>query len=202
MPTTEPRIDDYIASKAPFAQPILQQLRALIHEACPEVVETIKWGHPAFEYQGILCGLAGFKHYASLGFWKEKLLREVGHADIAVLDAVGKLQSVDQLPSDAAVIQLIQEAMRLNTENIKPTSPARKNPEKKPAVMPDYFTEALQQHPSAQKTFEAFSPSAKRDYVEWLEEAKTEATRTKRLSTAIEWIAEGKQRHWKYQTRK
>ncbi len=77
MPTThDPRIDAYIAKSVPFAQPIMEHCRALIHEACPEVTETIKWGMPSFEYKGILCGFAAFKAHCSFGFWKHAILAE------------------------------------------------------------------------------------------------------------------------------
>ena len=203
MPTTNRRVDDYISTIAPWQQAILQKFRALIHQACPDVEESIKWSRPAFGYKGIVCGISGFKHYCSLGFWKESVLKEMPGLDSAVLEAVGKVHEGSKLPSDAAILKLLREAVRLNEEDIKIPKPAAgKSLDKSRLTMPADFEKALRGNGAARATFENFPPSAQREYLMWLEDAKTVATRGKRMATALEWIAEGKQRHWKYQTKK
>lgn len=201
MPSTDARTDQYIATVAPWQQSILQKFRALIHEACPEVVESIKWSRPAFEYKGVLCGISAFKHYCSLGFWKESILKVSPSADQSVLEALGKVHEGTEPPSNAAILALLREAVRLNDEGVKVLT-GKERAAKNPLAMPADFEKALRANGAARSVFENFSPSAQREYVMWLEDAKTEATRTKRLATAVEWIAEGKQRHWKYQTKK
>ncbi|MGB8193342.1 MAG: YdeI/OmpD-associated family protein [Chitinophagaceae bacterium] len=201
MPATDPRIDAYIQKAAPFAQPILEHLRELVHKACPDVQETMKWSFPHFEHKGILCSLAAFKQHCSFGFWKgsimkdeKKLLNVAENADFAHFD---KITSLKDLPSDKIMISYIKEAVRLNNEGIKlPAKP--KAAVKKEIETPDDLLAALKKNKPALKTFESFSPSAKKEYVEWIVDAKTEATRAKRLETAVEWMAEGKSRHWKY----
>jgi uncharacterized protein YdeI (YjbR/CyaY-like superfamily) len=200
MPSTDPKIDAYIKKSAPFAQPILEHLRGLVHKACPQVEETIKWGFPHFEYKGILCSMAAFKQHCSFGFWKATLMKD----DKALLKRVGKtdmghfdnILSMEDLPSDKILITYIKEAVRLNDEGIKVQKP--KPAPKKPLATPPDLLAALKKNKAALKAFEGFSPSNKKDYIEWIVEAKTEATRNKRLETAIEWMAEGKTRNWKY----
>jgi len=201
MPTTNPRVDEYIATVAPWQQAILQKMRALIHKACPDVVESIKWSRPAFEYKGIVCGISGFKNYCSLGFWKESILKESPAIDQAVFTAVGKLHENEKLPPDAAILKLLGEAVRLNEENVK-VPIGKERAAQKPLTIPADFEKTLKANGAARAAFENFPPSAQRDYINWVEDAKTESTRSKRLATAIEWIAEGKHRHWKYQTKK
>lgn len=203
MPTTNSRVDDYIATIAPWQQTILRKFRALIHKACPDVEESIKWSRPAFDYKGIVCGISGFKHYCSLGFWKESLLKESPAVDATVLEAVGKVHEEARLPTDEAILKLLREAVRLNEEDVKiPKPTAGKSIEKSKLAMPADFEKALKANGAARAAFENFSPSAQREYLLWLEDAKTETTRGKRMTTAVDWIAEGKQRHWKYQTKK
>jgi uncharacterized protein YdeI (YjbR/CyaY-like superfamily) len=214
MGSKDPRVDDYIARKAEFAQPILKHLRELVHKGCPEVTETIKWGMPAFEYKGPFCGMAAFKKHCVFGFWKSALLFDEkpdtkaakngrGHStDTLTWGARGRdpiracITSVKDLPSDAVIIKTIKQARKLNDDGIK--LPAKKT-KRKPLPMPKEFAAALKKNKTANANFEAFSPSCKREYIEWIVEAKTDATRQKRLDTAVEWIADGKQRHWKYQ---
>jgi uncharacterized protein YdeI (YjbR/CyaY-like superfamily) len=199
MSSQDKRIDAYIAKSADFAKPILIHLRELIHKACPEVEETLKWGMPSFEYKGILCGFAAFKQHATFGFWKQKLMKDPNKLfkkpDTA-MGSFGRLTDVKQLPPDKVLIAYIKEAMRLNDKGVK--VPQVRKHEKKPLRIPPYFKSALAKNKKAKETFENFPPSHKRDYLEWLIEAKTEETRNKRLSTAIEWLAEGKPRNWKY----
>jgi hypothetical protein len=200
MVQKDKRIDAYIMKSADFAQPILEHLRALVHKACPEVVETVKWGFPHFEYKGILCSMASFKQHASFGFWKATLMDDPK----GILETVGKtsmghmgsITNINDLPSDKVIISYIKAAMKLNDEGINVVKP--KSTEKKELVIPPYFKKALAANKKAQKTFDSFNYSNKKDYVEWITEAKTEETRDKRMATALEWMAEGKIRNWKY----
>jgi uncharacterized protein YdeI (YjbR/CyaY-like superfamily) len=200
MSTRSPQVDAYIAKSAPFARPILEKLRTLFHKACPDVEETIKWGFPHFERHGVLGSMAAFKQHASFGFWKGSLMsdpqglfRGVGKTTMNAL----RVETLEDLPSDKVLLPYIKEAAKLNEEGVKP--PVRKKKAVKKAVKaPDYFLAALRKHPKALAAFEAFPPSHKREYVEWITEAKQEATRQKRLATALEWLSEGKPRNWKY----
>lgn len=205
MPTKDPRVDAYIASAAPFARPILKRLRALVHEGCPEVVETIKWKMPAFEHEGPLCGMAAFKAHCVFGFWKAALLFGGASAKgMARLDwgAPGRdplparITSIDDLPSRTVMLRLVREAVKLNEAGVK--VPKRAIPRAAPVVPAD-LAAALKKSRKAAAHFEAFSPSCRREYVEWITEAKRDETRQRRIATAIEWLAEGKQRNWKYQ---
>ncbi|MBQ5947677.1 YdeI family protein [Massilia sp. ST3] len=199
MPTIDPRIDDYIANSAEFAQPILRHLRQVVHETCPDVEETIKWSMPFFLYQGMLCNMASFKAHCAFGFWKGELL--VAQEDDKGREAMGqfgRIASLKDLPSKKTMAAYVKKAMALNTEGVQ--APARAKPNAaRELVVPDYFLAALEDKAGAREHFEAFSPSAKREYVDWLLDAKTEPTRLRRLEQAVEWIAEGKQRNWKYQ---
>lgn len=199
MGQKDPRIDAYIAKSAAFAQPILKHLRKLVHAGCPGVEETIKWGAPHFMYKGMLAGMAAFKQHCVFGFWKAKLLKSLGGSDKSAQASgqYGRLATLEDLPPDKTILAQIKEAARLNDEGVK-TPPQRKAKAKTPLRMPPFLKVALQKHPAAQATFDAFSYSHKKEYIEWLTEAKTEATRQKRLATTLEWLAEGKSRHWKY----
>jgi uncharacterized protein YdeI (YjbR/CyaY-like superfamily) len=195
MGTRDPRIDAYIAKSADFAKPILTHLRDIVHEACPEVEETIKWGFPNFTYRGILCSMASFKEHCAFGFWKGALVME-GSTDGA-MGQFGRITAIAELPSKKVLTGYIKKAMQLNEAGVK--SPARAKPVAKKAVaVPDDLARALKKNTKARATFEGFSPSQRREYIEWIVEAKREETRQRRLETAIEWLAEGKQRNWKY----
>ncbi|HEY0677797.1 MAG TPA: YdeI/OmpD-associated family protein [Chitinophagaceae bacterium] len=201
MPAYDPRIDAYIQKAAPFAQPILEHLRELVHKACPQVQETMKWSFPHFEYKGILCSMAAFKQHCSFGFWKAALLKDEKqllnrHGDTG-MGHFGKISSLKDLPSDKILTAYIQEAVHLNEDEIKLVSRTKAAPKKEPQTPPELLS-ALKKNKAALKTFENFSPSHKREYVEWITEAKTEATRDKRIATTIEWLTEGKIRNWKY----
>jgi hypothetical protein len=197
MATKDPRIDVYIAEAAPWAQPILKRLRMVVHRACPGVIETIKWSNPSFEFHGLLCGMVAFKSYCTFGLWKDKLVRTRGGVSAGrILDAAGKVASVDDLPDEAALGQLIKLAAKLNEDDVKEVR--KKAPAKGPVEVPDDLKKALEKNKKAKATFEAFSPSHKREYVEWIVEAKQTATRLRRLEQAINWMAEGKVRMWKY----
>jgi uncharacterized protein YdeI (YjbR/CyaY-like superfamily) len=197
MQTTDPRIDAYIKKSRDFARPVLTHLRKLVHEACPDVVETLKWSMPSFEYKGILCGFAAFKEHCTFGFWKQSLLEEGNFPAKTAMGSFGRITSLKDLPNDRTMKKLIKEAVRLNEEGIKVKRTVSKA--KKELVVPDMLTEALARNAAAAETFYSFPYSKRKDYVEWITEAKTDATRDKRLGTAIEWLAEGKARNWKYE---
>ncbi|HEY2796552.1 MAG TPA: YdeI/OmpD-associated family protein [Thermoanaerobaculia bacterium] len=188
----DPRIDAYIAKSAAFARPILKKLRAVVHRGCPEAVETIKWGSPHFEHHGMLCGMAAFKAHCAFGFWN-RALKIPGKA--GAMGQFGSLRSVADLPADRVLVGYVREAARLNATGQK-LAPIRRA--KKPLPVPKVLTAALAKRANAQKHFAAFSPSQKREYSEWILDAKTDATRSKRLETAVAWIGEGKTRMWKY----
>ncbi|MCW3124450.1 MAG: hypothetical protein JWO03_108 [Bacteroidetes bacterium] len=206
MGTKNPRADTYIYEAAPFAQPILDHLRALVHQTCPETTEAIKWGHLFFEYAGgNLCMLAAFKHHCAFGFWLESKMDDPdnilkrGKVKNGESPLAG-ITSLKDLPSNKILKQYIQKAMSLLESGVKLSrpKPATRTATAAATKLPPDLTAALKANKKAGEFFSSFSPSAKKEYIEWLTEAKTEATRDKRLATAIEWIAEGKTRHWKY----
>lgn len=193
-----PEVDAYIEKAAPFAQPILKKLRKLFHQACPEIKEVLKWGVPHFEYKGVLAGMAAFKQHASYGFWKIKLMQDP-HGLFASEDtSMGgtKVASIKDLPSDQILLSYIREAIALNESGAKVERP-KKGPAKE-LKLPDDLQAALRKNKSARTTFENFSPSHRNEYIEWITEAKQEATRQKRLATTLVWLSEGKARNWKY----
>jgi uncharacterized protein YdeI (YjbR/CyaY-like superfamily) len=198
MGKRDERIDAYIAKAAEFAQPILTHLREIVHQACPEVEETMKWSFPHFQYKGMLCSMAAFKEHCAFGFWKGSLILGKREAnDENAMGQFGRITSIKDLPSKKVLSGYIKEAMRLNDEGVK--SPSRSRPqEPRPVVIPDDLAAALSANKGARETFEQFPPSHKREYIEWISEAKTEATRNRRLEQAIDWMAEGKPRNWKY----
>ena len=198
MPNKDPRVDAYIEKSADFAKPILTHLRKLVHKASPKITESIKWSMPAFEYKGLVCGIAAFKQHCALGFWKESLLNSSAFpATKTAMGSVGRITSKKDLPPDDEIIKLIRQAVELNEKGIK--VPKKTVGPKKDLEIPNYLTAALKKNKAAQKTFESFPYSCKREYIEWITEAKTEPTREKRLATTIEWLAEGKRRNWKYE---
>jgi hypothetical protein len=198
MGSRDPRIDAYIAKSAPFAHPILAHLREVVHAACPEVEETMKWSSPHFTYRGPLCHMAAFKQHCGFGFWKGSLVVGDDAASDDAAGQFGRITSLGDLPPDDVLAGHVREAKRLNDEGVR--SPARAKPaEKTELAVPDDLAAALRENPAALATFERFSPSKRKEYVEWITDAKSDATRTKRLNTAVEWISEGKARHWKYE---
>jgi uncharacterized protein YdeI (YjbR/CyaY-like superfamily) len=194
----DPRIDAYIGNAAAFAQPILERLRAIVHEACPDAEETLKWGAPSFMHaDGILCMMAAFKQHASFGFWKHALVMG-GEVPRDGMGSFGKMTSLKDLPPKKELVALIHKAMRLNEDGVK-TPGVRKVRAPKPLpVAPDDLVAALKKNRQARTTFDGFSPSQQREYVDWITEAKRDETRQKRLTQAIEWLSEGKPRNWKY----
>ena len=197
MKNANPKVDEYIEQAAPFAQPILRKVRALMHKACPEMTEELKWGAPAFMHEGIVAGMAAFKAHVRFGFWRAKEMDDpdgLFDHDGASFMNCEKLADVKDLAADKVMIKYIKAAAALNASGKKPPKPAKR----KALPVPDYFTKALAKNAKAKKTFENFSPSCQREYVEWITEAKREATREKRIATALEWMAEGKEKNWKY----
>lgn len=200
MPGKDPRIDAYIKKSAAFAVPVLEHLRQLVHTVCADAEETMKWSFPHFVYKGeILCSMASFKQHCAFGFWKAPIMKD---ADILLgnrehgMGSIGKITSLKELPPDKQLTAWIKEAMKLNEAGIKVEK--QKPPAKAPAAIPGFFKKALAANKAAEKHFKAFSPSQQREYIDWLTDAKTAATQEKRLAQALEWIAEGKIRNWKY----
>lgn len=189
-----PKIDEYISKSADFAQPILTKLRALIHQAQPDIEENIKWSMPSFDYKGIVCHIAAFKNHCSFGFMKYKLIK--GLEESGGMNSFGKLTSVDDLPNDEVILMFIKEAIDLNERGVK--LPKKSKP-KKELVVPEYLVEILTKNPKAEQVFNDFSYSHKKEYVEWIVEAKRETTREKRIEQMLEWLNEGKHRNWKYE---
>ena len=201
------KVDAYIARAQPFAQPILDHLRRLVHKGCPGVKETIKWSRPFFEYRGvILCNMSAFKDHCSFGFWGQEIgaiLSDAGVLRDGAMGSLGRITSVAGLPPEKAMLGWIRQAARF-IENGEHTSPiaARNRVVKALKAAPEPppgFAAALKKDRKASAVFAAFSPSCKCEYVDWIAEAKRDETRQKRIAQALEWIAEGKQRNWKYQ---
>jgi uncharacterized protein YdeI (YjbR/CyaY-like superfamily) len=198
MGKRDSRVDAYIAKSADFAKPILTHLRDIVHAACPPVEETMKWSFPHFMYHGMLCGMAAFKQHCTFGFWKgELVVGRASAADERAMGQFGRITSVTGLPSPKTLTAYIRKAAALNEGGVKV---ARARPKARPeAAIPDDLSAALKRSRKAATAFAAFSPSQRREYVEWIVEAKREETRTKRLAQAVEWIGAGKTRNWKYE---
>jgi len=187
MGEKDSRVDTYIA------KPILKHFRKLVHQGCPEVEEAMKWSFPHFMYKGMLCSMASFKNHCAFGFWKGKLIVP---ANPEAMGQFGRITSLSDLPKDGVLVDYVREAARLNETGGKLP---RKPPEPKKALAtPPDLASALKKNAKARASFKGFSPSQEREYVEWITEAETEETRTKRLDTAVEWMSEGKPRNWKY----
>src|SRR5688572_30400022 len=199
MAKKNPKVDAYIIRSADFALPILVHLRELVHKACPEVEETIKWGMPSFDYKGPFCSMASFKEHCAFGFWKAAIMKDADKLIVNQKESMGhlgKIKSLKDLPSDKVFLGYIKEAKRLNDEGIK-LPPKQKTPKATELTVPDYFTKALQKNKAALKVFEAFSPSHKKEYLEWITGAKTDETRNRRMDKALEYMSEGKGLNWK-----
>lgn len=201
----DPRVDQYIADCEPFARPILKHLRKTILGACPEGEETLKWGMPHLMYRGsIVCGFSGFKQHCALGFWDGREV--VGGERTEGAGHFGKITSTQDLPSAQTLAGFVRKAMKL----IEARGPGKKKAsakaapkrtpkrEKGPLRTPPDLMRALKANKKALATFQGFSPSGKREYVDWITDAKTEETRERRLEQAVDWMAEGKSRNWKY----
>lgn len=201
MEQYDSRVDAYIGKSADFAKPILTHLRDLVHRASPELKETIKWSCPFFDHEGPVCQLAAFKQHCAFGFWKAGLMDDpykILNQQADTAGSLGRITSLADLPADDILIQYIRQALSLNLQGIKVPPRPKVQAAKGELAVPVYFTEILDKNLLLKEQFEKFSPSQKKEYISWFEEAKTEATRNKRLENAVEWISEGKIRHWKY----
>lgn len=193
MPTPDPRVDAYIANAATFAQPILREIRQRVHAGCDVAEEAIKWGMPAFLYKGkLLCGMAAFKAHATLGFWQ----RDVGSGDDSAMGQYGRLRSLADLPGTREFTSQLHASMqRIDAGVTRP-----KVAQRAPLPIPPAFVKALAGAVAAKAHFEGLAPGYQRDYLEWIGEAKRESTRQQRIAQAIEWLSDGKRRHWKHET--
>lgn len=193
-------VDDYIGKAEDFAKPILTHLRKIVHDACPDVEEKMRWSFPHFDHKGIMLSMASFREHCTFNFWKQSIMNDpnglFADSDEA-MGSLGKIKKKSDLPPDSLLKAYVMEAVRLNDEGIK--VPKKAPAPKEDVAVPDDLEKELKKHKKALKAFEAFSPSHKREYVEWITEAKREATREKRLSQAIEMLEEGKSRNWKYE---
>jgi uncharacterized protein YdeI (YjbR/CyaY-like superfamily) len=194
-------IDAYIAKSQPFAVPILETVRARVHAACPEAKEAIKWGFPNFTYKDkILCNMAAFKAHATMGFWHGELVTGTIESSKEAMGLFGKLTSVDNLPDAKAMATMVAKAMQLIDDGVKPPHVEGRGKHPKPELaMVPAFQAALDKNAKAKAAYDGFSPSHAREYLEWITDAKREETRDKRIAQAIEWLAEGKKRNWKYE---
>jgi uncharacterized protein YdeI (YjbR/CyaY-like superfamily) len=194
----DPRVDPYIAKAPPFARPILEHLRERVHAVVPDVEEAIKWSAPGFTLDGkILLMMAAFKAHAALNFWRGQEIGD-GTPKAGAMGQFGRLTSVNDLPPDKEFDTLIREAAAL--ARTAPAARKTKHSPKPPPEMHPEFAAALAKAPKAKAALDGFSPSARREYLEWIAEAKQDATRQKRIATAVEWLSEGKRRNWKYES--
>ena len=198
MGKKDPRVDAYIKRAAPFAQPILTEFRSIVHGACPGVEETMKWSFPHFDYKGVMCSMAAFKAHAAFAFWKGSLVTGGPRREDA-MGHFGRITKRSDLPSKAVLAGFVKKAAALNDQGVKVARAPKRAP--KPVKVPAALSAALEKSQQAHAGFAALSPSHQREYIEWITEAKTDATRTRRLTQAIEWMAEGKSRNWKYERR-
>jgi uncharacterized protein YdeI (YjbR/CyaY-like superfamily) len=197
MKHTDSRVDEYIKNAQPFAQPILRHIRELMHKGCPDLTEGMKWGMPFFEYHGVIASMAAFKEHAVFGFWKEDLIPGMKQyiKEKEAMGSWGRITSLEGIPPDNEIIAFVKVAAKLNEQGVK--SPKRKP---KPVVvnMHDDFMKVIKANKKALETYENFSPSNKRDYAVWINDAKTDETRKSRMQKAVQWMSEGKPRMWKY----
>jgi uncharacterized protein YdeI (YjbR/CyaY-like superfamily) len=199
MASRDPRIDAYIEKAAPFAQPILAHLRSVVHAGCPDVEESIKWGMPHFLHEGrILAGMAAFKAHCSFGFWHGRQAADQGK-DREAMGQFGRITALADLPARRELTRIVKEAVALVNAGVAPPRAPKRTAPRPELAVPDDLRKALARNVAARKTFEGFSPSNRREYIEWLVEAKREDTRSRRLAQTLEWLAEGKSRNWKYQ---
>ena len=205
MGMRDQRIDAYIQNARDFAHPILSHVRTLVHKACPDVEETIKWGFPHFDYRGMMFSMAAFKEHCAMGFWKAALLPDpdgilqIGESASA-MGNLGRLRDKKDLPSDRILVKYIKAAAAMNESGVR--APTKVRRPAKPLAAPSYFTTAVKKNPVAFAAFKNFRPSHKREYVEWVTAAKTKETRLRRLATAVKWMSEGKSHNWRYSTKK
>jgi uncharacterized protein YdeI (YjbR/CyaY-like superfamily) len=203
MGQRDPRVDAYIAKQADFAKPIIARFREIVHEADPEITEDIKWGAPAFMHKGIVCIIAGFKQHCAVNFWRRGVIvgtRARRATDDKEMEKFGRMTSVADLPSKAAITRYVKLGVKLNEGGVATSKPAVKAVARKktPVRTPPSLAKALARNAKAKATYDGFSPSHKREYIEWIAEAKTDETRERRVEQALGWMAEGKPRNWKY----
>jgi uncharacterized protein YdeI (YjbR/CyaY-like superfamily) len=204
-----PKVDAYIAKAQPFAQPILKHLRRVVHKGCPAVVETIKWSRPFFEYGGAILGnMSAFKAHCSFGFWGQEMSAVLDKAHVVrdgAMGSLGRIMRVEDLPPEAEMVGWIRQAAESvdSGQHVSPIAARQRvvKPPKAALKVPLELAAVLKKNKKASATFEAFSPSCRREYIEWIVEAKRPETRDKRIEQALEWMAEGKQRNWKYQAK-
>ena len=194
MAGKDPRVDAYIKRAAPFARPLLKRLRKIVHTGCPDVEETIKWNSPFFEHKGIICFVAAFKAHCAFGFWKGSLI--FGAKNKGAMRHFGRITSIDDLPDEKQLIGLVRKAAKLNEVGVKKSRPRLRAKQK--IDVPSDLRAALQKNAKARKTFENFSYTHKKEYVDWITDAKRDETRKRRLQTAIQWLPQGKPQNWKY----
>lgn len=194
-------VDKYIAKSKPFAKPILEYIREVVHSTSPDIQEIIKWGFPNFDYKGPVCSMASFNEHCAFGFWKGSIMKDedkiINPVGKTAMGHMGRITSVKDLPPKKILVKYIKEAIVLNEKGVKV-------PKKKPVIskeipVPEDFANALAKNKKANTVFDKFPPSHKKEYLQWIMEAKREETRKKRIDTAIEWIADGKGRNWKYE---
>jgi uncharacterized protein YdeI (YjbR/CyaY-like superfamily) len=197
MPNKSKGVDAYITRAPEYSRPILTKIRELFHKACPDIEEELKWNVPSFEYKGIVGGMAAFKKYVGFGFWKQSLMKDPQKIFTKETGlGSGRITALADLPPDKVLIAYIKEAVALNENDVKIARPKPRAATKLP--VPSDLAKALKHNAEAGATFSGFSPSQQNEYVEWITQAKQDATRTKRLETAMEWLAQGKVRNWKY----
>jgi uncharacterized protein YdeI (YjbR/CyaY-like superfamily) len=199
-----PLVDEYIEKSQDFAKPILNYIREIVHECYPEIEEAIKWKFPTFMYKGkILCSMVSFKQYCSMGFWLHDEMQTIKNLETDVektnMFSLGKITKLDDLPSAPQLKKIILEAMELTDMGVKLKKAA---PLSTAIEIPEYFKNSLNQNKKALEVFEKASPSFRKEYINWIVDAKTETTRNKRMEQALEWIVEGKGRNWKYEKKK
>lgn len=201
MRKRDPRIDAYIEKSADFAKPILEHIRSVVHETCPDVEETMKWSMPHFDYAGsMMLGMAAFKEHCALGFWKGELILGKDGVSTEAMGQFGCIRRMPDLPPKRVLAGYIRQAMKLNEEGVTRPRATKKTPAKKKEVaIPTDLAAALDADRKARERFDAFSPSHRREYIEWITEAKRPETRRRRLDTTIEQLSDGKPLNWKYQ---
>lgn len=194
-------VDAYIAKSKPFAQPILEHIRDVVHSVSDEITEVMKWSFPHFEYKGNICNMAAFKEHCAFGFWKGSIMKDedkiINPIGKTAMGSLGRITSIKDLPSKKILVKYIKEAIDLNEKGI--SLPKKAPAAQKEIEVPEDFANAIAKNKKAKTVFEKFSPSHKKEYIEWITEAKREETRKKRIDTALEWISEGKGKNWKYQ---
>jgi hypothetical protein len=191
MVSKDSRIDAYIARAAPFARPVLRHVRRLVHQGCPEVQETMKWSMPHFEYHGVMLGMASFTEHCSIGFWKGELIMGKRAGSDGGMGHFGRVTSLKDLPSDRQFIDYVRKAAELNRQGIKKPADLKPKSTRRELTIPEYFRDALRRNKKAAATFNGFSYTNKKEYLEWITEAKREEIRSKRLQTGIAWMAQG-----------